>query len=149
MTRDLETFSDSVVVSSDPARFAGLWIHFPEDPEGSSTNFLHGRDMRSYGIDVGGKQLVLAGRRFPVTEYGEHQSDQFEVTVVVPHGPNYDFERQNLRDFAESKKTVVARDNRGVVVFGTISGLSEDYVSQGSTFNFNVARVHREEIRVD
>ena len=149
MTTVLEAFTDSVTVTSDPARFAGLWLHFPEDPEGSSTNFLHGRDMRSYGIDVGGKQLVLAGRKFPITEYGEHQSDEFEVSVVVPHGPNYDFERQDLRDFAESKRTVVARDNRGVVVFGAISALAEDYASEGSTFSFRVTRVHREEIRVD
>jgi len=145
----LESFTDSVTVSADAARFTGLWLHFPEDPQGTSTNFIYGRDLRSYSIDVGGKQLVLAGRKFQVTEFGEHQTDKFEVTVIIPHGPNYDSERRALRSFVTSKRTVVARDNRGTVVFGSISNLSEEHQSEGSSFGFEVNRIHREEIWVD
>lgn len=144
-----ESYTDSVLVNADAAQFTGLWLHFPEDPQASSSNFIYGRDLRSYNINVGGRQLVLAGRKFQVTEFGEHQADQFDVSVIIPHGPSYDAERNLLRSFATSKRTVVARDNRGTVVFGAISDLSEDHQSEGSSFSFEVNRVHREEIRVD
>lgn len=149
MTTVLEKYTDSITVNTDAARFTGLWLHFPEDPAGTSSNFIYGRDLRSYSIDVGGKQIVLAGREFMITEFGEHRADEFEVQVIIPHGPNYDTERQLIRSFAASKRTVVARDNRGTVVFGSISNLSEDHQSEGSSFGFQVNRVHREEIRVD
>jgi hypothetical protein len=146
---DLESFTDSIVVFSDTVHFSGLWLHFPEDPQATTTNFLYGRDVRSYDINVGGKQLVLAGRKFGVTEFGEHQEDAFKVTVIVPHGPEYESQRIELREFASSKRTVVARDNRGVVMHGSISSLTENHESQGSSFSFDVNRVHREEYRVD
>lgn len=145
----LDSFSDSVVVFSDTVRFQGLWIHFPEQPQETTRNFLYGRDVRSYSTDVGGKQMVLAGRKFQVTEFGEHQTDAFKVTVIIPHGPNYESDRIQLRQFAESKRTLVVRDNRGVVVFGSISSIEESHVSEGSSFGFDVNRVHREEVRVD
>lgn len=143
------SFSDSVPAFSDTVQFRGLWMHFPDNPRESSVNFLYGKDLRSYEIDVGGSQLVLAGRKFPVSEFGEHQKDLFKVQVVIPHGPEYEDHRQALREFATSKQTLVARDNRGVVLHGSMSSLSEDHQKEGSAFSFDVKRVHREEIRVD
>lgn len=145
----ITSFSDSIPVYSDPALFAGLWLHYPDDPQGSSTQFLIGRDLRSYNINVGGRQMTLAGREFPVSEFGEHRNDQFSVQVIIPHGPTYYSDREALREFSVSKRTVVARDNRGVVIFGTIGELDEDHRSEGSGFSFDVTRVHREEVRVD
>jgi hypothetical protein len=143
------SYSDSLAQYGDPAVFSGLWLHFPENPEGTSTNFRIGRNLRSYSSEVGGRSLVLAGRKFPVVEFGEHANDVFSVSVIIPHGPTYDSEREDLREFAASKRTVVARDNRGVVIFGSIHSLDEDHIAEGSTFTFEVNRVHREEIWVD
>lgn len=143
------SYSDSLPVFGDPAIFTGLWLHFPDDPAASSTNFKIGRNLRSYSSDVGGRKLVLAGRVFPVVEFGEHAEDVFNVGVIIPHGPTYDSDRIDLREFAASKRTVVARDNRGVVIFGTIHSLDEDHIAEGSSFTFEVNRVHREEIWVD
>ena len=145
----LSSYSDSIVVYGDPAVFQGLWLHFPEDPENTSIGFKIGRNLRSYSMDVGGRSMVLAGRTFPVVEFGEHADDTFGVAVIIPHGPTYDSDRNDLRAFANSKRTVVARDNRGVVIFGTIHSLDEDHIAEGSSFTFEVKRVHREEIWVD
>lgn len=139
------TFEDSSPVTADDVlSLEGLWIHEPEDAQGTSTKFRFGRDLRGFEMDVGGSEQVFAGRRYPVIDYGEHQKDSFSVGVQILNGPSYHDERQVLRDFIEAKKTLVFRDNRGHAVFGAVGNLSEDHESWGSSFKFTVVRVHRE-----
>lgn len=142
---DFSTFSDSSpATADDELSLEALWIHDPSDAQNTIKQFRFGRDTRSFEIDVGGKEQVFAGRRFPVVDYGEHQKNSFSIGVQILNGPDYNDDRQTLRDFVESKKTLVFRDNRGHAVFGTVSSLSEDHDSWGSSFKFTVIRVHRE-----
>lgn len=146
---ELQWLNDSEVVVSDPVRLVGLWVHDPDDDHQTSTQFLYGRDTRSYGIELTSEHKKFAGREFGVTEFGEHRDDSFSVGVVIPHGPNYNEERALLRERVLSHKTMCFRDNRGVVIFGTVGSLEEDQVSHGSDFSFEVARVHREVFEVN
>lgn len=140
----LENFNDSEVVVAVPVRLVGLWIHDPIDPNQTSTQFMYGKDARGYSIDIGGSTMLFAGREFPVTEFGEHRNDTYSVKVMIPHGPEYHSDREMLRDMVLTRRTMCFRDNRGVVVYGTVGSLDEDHASAGSDFSFEVTRVHRE-----
>lgn len=145
---DLLNYNDSDVVVPDPVYLIGLWLHDPDDPTGTSLNYQIGRDMRSYSAEVGGAQLVFAGREFPVTDFGEHRSDTFSIGLIIPNGDTYNEERRLLSELVLSRKTIVARDNRGVVIYGTVGDLPEEHESQGSSYSFEVTRVHRETFEV-
>lgn len=145
MSRTFTYFQDSAAASTSTApTFKGLWIHYPENAQATSTNFLYGKNARSYEMELENTELRFAGREFRVVEFGEHRDDSFSCTVKIPHGPSYYSERDDLREFAASRSTVVVRDNRGHVVFGVIAGLAESYEDDGSDFTFEVLRVHRE-----
>lgn len=141
---ELEHFNDSDVVVAEPVHLVGLWIHDPINPNQTSTQFKYGKDSRSYSIDIGGSSMFFAGREFPVTEFGEHRNDSYSVSVTIPHGPQYHAERELLRNTVLTRRTMCFRDNRGVVVYGTVGDLGEDHESHGSDFSFEVTRVHRE-----
>lgn len=140
----LESPRDSATEVADAVYLVGLWIHDPDSPQSTSTNFLYGKNSRGYDVSLSGGTLVLAGREFGVTNFGEHREDTFSVTVKIPHGPDYNEQRELLRSLVLSRKTMVFRDNRSVVVFGTCGSLSEGYESDGSDFSFEVNRVHKE-----
>jgi hypothetical protein len=146
---NLTTFTESSVVSAPVAEFQGLWIHDPDNAQLSSHQFLYGRDLRSYSMEFGGTDMVFAGRKFKVVEFGEHQEDVFSCGVKIPHGPDYYTERRELREFAAMKETLCVRDNRGHVIFGAIKSLSEEHASDGSDFSFEVERVNRSESFID
>lgn len=138
-------FQDSSAASTTTApTFKGLWVHYPENAQATSTNFLYGKNARSYEMEVENTEMRFAGREFRVIEFGEHRDDVFDCSVLIPHGPDYYAERDELRSFAMSRSTVVVRDNRGHVIFGSITGLSESHEDEGSVFTFEVLRVHRE-----
>lgn len=145
---ELLNFNDSAIYVPDPVYLVGLWLHDPDDPSGTSVNYRFGRDLRSYSADVGGTQLLFAGREFGVTEFGEHRNDVFSIGLVIPHGDTYNEERRVLEELVLSRKTIVARDNRGVVIYGTVGDLPEEHESHGSSYSFEVTRVHRETFEV-
>lgn len=146
---ELQWLNDSEVVVSDPVRLVGLWVHDPDNADQTSTQFMYGRDTRGYDIALTSEYMNFAGREFGVTEFGEHRNDGFSVGVVIPHGPDYNRDRAKLKEMVLCRKTMCYRDNRGVVIFGTASGLSEEQVSHGSDFSFEVIRVHQEIFEVN
>ena len=141
-------FSESDVETTNALQLEGVWIHDPEDPEGTIHQFRFGRNNKSSSIDIGGKEQVFAGRRFPVYDFGEHQKDSVTVSVDVLHGPTYDIDRQIMRDFAEAKKTLFFRDNRGRALPGVMLGFSEKDEDFGTSFSFTIERVDEEIIEV-
>lgn len=146
--QELQWFNDSEVVVSAPVRLVGLWVHDPDNADQTSTNFLYGKDARSVAIELSSEMTSFAGREFGVTEFGEHRNDSLSVSVTIPHGPDYNSEREQLRFLVLGRRTMCYRDNRGVVMFGTVGSLGEDQESHGSVFGFEVNRVHRETFEV-
>lgn len=139
-------YSDSEIVEGGELILLGVWIHDPEDAEGTSTQYLYGKSARSTSIDVLGVQQVYAGRRYPVYEYGEHQLDKFSVTMQIPHGPTWSADVRSIRDFSESKRTLHFRDNRGRSSFGVMDSYQEADQDWGTQVGFNWTRVDRLEV---
>lgn len=134
---------------SEPAEggltLEGVWLHDPEDAEGTVAQFLYGRSRR--GATVAPQHVLAhyAGRRYPVADFGDLQSDSFTVVVEIPNGPASAGELEVLADFAESRRTLVFRDNRGRVAFGTMSGYTEADQDWGVQVSFSWARVDYDE----
>lgn len=147
--QDLESSNDSDVVVSEPIQLVGLWIHDPDNPSQTSSNFLFGKDSRSLNKAVSSEYLEFAGREFGFTEFGEQSDHVFNVSVKIPEGPDYNEQRALLERLVLNRKTMCFRDNRSAVMFGTVSDLEEGYESYGSSLGFEVTRVHRETFEVD
>lgn len=137
-------FSDS-----DPAatqlELEGVWLHLPSNPAATVRQYRFGKAARSSSIEIGGTVMVFAGRRWPVTEYGEHQEDEYSINVQIPNGETYRADLDGLRQFAEAKTAMVLRDNRGRAAHGTMAGYSEDDQEWGSEVSFTFHRVDVEE----
>lgn len=148
MATEFIHFSESSVETTDALQLEGVWIHDPDDPEGTLHQFRFGRNNKSSSIDIGGREQIFAGRTFPVFDFGEHEKYSISVTVQVLHGPDYDLERRIARKFAKSKKTLYFRDNRGRSVPGVMLGFSEKDDDYGTEFSFTFERVDEEVIEV-
>lgn len=137
-----EFFTDSTITMLETAlQLQGVWIHDPTDDEFTVRQFLFGKDSRSTAINTRGATQIYAGRRFPVVEFGEHQEDDFSISIDVPHGPTYRTELSDLATFMEAKTTLVLRDNRGRVAYGTMSGYNQGDQAWGATVGFKFSRV--------
>src|SRR5690606_19300881 len=104
MATEFIHFSESDIETTDPLQLEGVWIHDPEDPEGTIHHFRFGRNNKSGSIEVGGTEPSFAGRTFPVSDFGDHEKYSISVTVQVLSGPDYALERRIGRKFAKSKK---------------------------------------------
>lgn len=123
----------------------GVWIHDPLDAEGTVRNYLYGRSSRSTSIEVEAASLVYAGRTYQVTEYGEHQRDEYSVSIDVPHGETWASDLADLEAFAEARRTLCFRDNRGRQMFGTLSGYGESDEDGGTAVRLTFSRVDYDE----
>lgn len=119
----------------------GVWIHDPQDPAGTIRNYPYGKSNRSRQIDVSQSGSVYAGRRYPVVDYGEQQTDSLSITVVVPTGDDWLNNLTDLQEFAGVRRTLCFRDNRGRTLFGTMSGYRESDEDVGTVVSFTVDRV--------
>ncbi|WP_433242496.1 hypothetical protein [Actinomadura nitritigenes] len=135
---------------SEPARVTlfleGAWLHNPTAPQTTVRQYRYGRDVRSTTIGVGGTTMQFAGRRFPVIDFGEQQTDTYAVKIHVPNGPTYRSDLDDLRGFAEAKTTLVFRDNRGRAAYGALTDYSHDDQSWGSEVSFTFTRVDTETV---
>lgn len=122
----------------------GVWIHDPAHAEDSIAQFAYGANARDTSIDVMGVGSFFAGRTSPMFDYGEHEDESHAVTIDVPHGPAYRTDLARLEAFAKLKRAVWFRDNRGRVMFGTMSGYKAVDQGWGSTVSFTMTRAHRD-----
>lgn len=137
-----EFFTNSTpTVADSELEIQGVWLHDPADDEVTVRQFLYGKDSRSTSIDTITTSQRFAGRTFPVIDYGEHEDEEFTVTVDIPHGPTHRTEESDLRGFMELKKTLFFRDNRGRAAYGTMSGYNQADQAWGVTVGFKFARV--------
>lgn len=140
----MSTYTDSVAAQISMT-MQGLWIHDPLDPEGTVQQYIYGKAARSTSIDMGQKGLVFAGRTYPVFEYGEHQEDEYDVSIPVPFDANWQTTMGTLSVFGQARKTVCVRDNRGRIMFGSISNYKENDEDWGTEVSFNISRADYDE----
>jgi hypothetical protein len=137
-----EFFTDSTITEvDDTLEIEGVWIHNPADAQTTVRQFRFGKDNRSTSIDIMGTVQTFAGRKFPVVDFGEHEEEDFSISVDIPHGPDYRTQEADLKDFAESKITLVLRDNRGRSAYGTLTGFNQSDQAWGISVAFKFSRV--------
>jgi hypothetical protein len=119
----------------------GTWLHDPDDPGTSVINFRYG-PPREHSVDAAGAGTLYAGRTYPVTDYGEHESEEIALSLQVPHGSTYRAELVALEVLARGKRTVWYRDNRGRSFAGTLGPVKLNDQRWGSLVSFTVSRVH-------
>lgn len=116
----------------------GVWIHDPLAAEATVRHWPYGSARRGSEVDAQGSLAWYAGRSSPLADYGDGTGRSFTVGVDVPHGATWYADLAGLRAFAESKRTLVFRDNRGRVAYGQISSYREADKDWGTdaTFTF-------------
>jgi len=137
-----EFFQDSTPTVADrELDLTGVWIHDPSDSAVTVRQFVYGKDSRSHAIDTAATVQQFAGRTFPVTDFGEYETEDISISVDIPGGDTHMAEEADLRGFMEMKKTLFLRDNRGRAAYGTMSGFSQSDASWGVTVGFKFGRV--------
>ena len=134
-------YADSEAVTGG-LKLRGVWLHDPLDPQTTIRVYPFGADSREHSIDVDAAGTQYAGRAHPVVDYGEGESQTETIRIIVPHGPAYQAELEELDAWARSRRTLHLRDNRGRNVQGTISGLRSTDQGYGSDVSFTFTRVH-------
>lgn len=133
-----DAVSDPVYASLD---VQGIYLHDPDDPEGTIKNFVYGKAKRSTSLDLASTQLVFAGRRYPVVEFSDNQRDSYNVGVDIPNDELYFLALRDMRSFAESRQALVFRDGRGRAAHGVLSNYREDDQDWGVQIGFQIDRV--------
>lgn len=132
--------SDSAVTTGS-VTFQGVRLHDPLDAESTIRAYRYGANQRSDNVSIPATALQYAGRTYPVIDYGDHQEHSVTTVVDVPHGPTWRDNVNELILFAESRRTLAFRDNRGRVVFGGIFSVRVEDVASGSRVTFTVQRI--------
>jgi len=134
-------YADSEV-KTHTLSLAGVWLHDPLEPETTSRFYPYGADSREHAVDVDAAGTQYAGREYPVFDYGEGATQTETVRLVVPHGPDYQAQLEELDGWARSRRTLYLRDNRGRNLRGHMSGLRATDQGYGSDVQFTFTRVH-------
>ncbi|MFE7461673.1 glycoside hydrolase family 78 protein [Nocardiopsis terrae] len=136
---------DGVRAESSPASgqtyFLGVWIHDPGAVEETIDQYLHGKAQRSHSVDVAQALHQFVGRSRPVATHGEHQVDTWQITIDVPEGPDRIQVTDRLQAWAEARRTVVVRDNRGRVWISTLDSFAVSDQEWGDQVAFAATRV--------
>jgi hypothetical protein len=123
----------------------GVWLHDPDDPSNTATNYRYGRAARSTALDVEANALQFAGRVYPVYDYGEQQTENYSVRIELTDDEGGPAKLRSLEAFAVLRKTLMLRDNRGRRAYGNLEGYREDDQDYGTAVDFSFVRVDYDE----
>lgn len=138
-------YSESAPVEGSVS-FSGVWVHDPDDPEGTITRYPYGNASGGFTLSVQQESRHYAGRVFPVTDYGEFQDDVLSVGIDImnddPYYPNSG-DVQSIYDFATLRRTVTVRDGSGRIATGAIETWGESSGGPGVfRVTFTVRQTH-------
>ena len=100
-----------------------VWIHDPDDPEGTVMHFrYHESRNESNAVEVAG--TVFAGRRYPVYDFGEHSTRNLDVPLQLTlYDDDWEQQMDYLRALLEARKAFIYRDKRGRLIYGITAGM--------------------------
>lgn len=135
-------WTDSDPVTTD-IRLRGVWIHDPDDPEGTLRQFAYGANQRGDSFDAMQSGTYYVGKEDPVFDYGDASGSSAEITIDVYHGADYTDNMITLRQYAAMKKSLWLRDNRSRAVFGSMSNFKTSDQAWGSSVSFTFTKAYR------
>lgn len=118
-------FTDSGVQSATSAPLIGSWLHDVTDPAGTLTQYLYNTGDRTEKLTVDGTAVDTLGRSYPIIEFGIAEENSIDLNFQVPYDTFDDPTAlvQDFRNMVEAHNTVVYRDNRGRLIYGSITNV--------------------------
>jgi hypothetical protein len=137
----------STVYTTTAPTLMGVWIHDPEKPASTSSNYLYGNIGRTETISVDSAELRFIGRALPVRDMGGFESQSLDIKILVPSGPDEQDQVDWFRDAVRNRRTLCYRDNRGRISYGILGSIQFADVKTGTGVSFSFITVdHSEEI---
>ncbi len=118
----------------------GLWMHDPQDAEGTIIQFLYGGAVNAESVGVSSTALQFAGRQYPVYDFGDPQNNSFDVSIQVPFSDTWYDEIAALKALPLNRTTMCFRDSRSRVVFGVVLEVKFGDEMFGTKVSFTVVR---------
>lgn len=133
--------TDSVVASATAPFLQGVWVHDPTDPDGTARNYRYGGSVNVQTDSVAVTERRFVGRSYPVYEFGDPQTQQVDVSVVVPFDTDWADSVGALSALPIGRRTYCYRDGRARVVFGTTATVKQTDLDEGTAVGLSVSKV--------
>lgn len=133
--------STSTVYTTVAPKLMGVWLHDPQDPSDTITQFPYGNIGRTEGLSVASKAISYVGRALPVYDMGEFETQELGINIIIPSGSDEQDLVEWFRRAVRSRRVLCYRDNRGRLVYGIIGEISFTDVREGTSvqFTFNTS----------
>jgi len=118
----------------------GTWLHDPTAPDDSERGFLYASD-RTEALSVRATRRELIGRKYPITEFGEAENDDLELSIFLPFDSSHDALVTWWLAAVRARRPLCYRDNRGRLAYVTLSGVTRSDDRGGTTFGMTLERV--------
>ena len=128
--------SVSTIATSVAPTLEGVWVHDPTVSDETISNFLYGNVGRTEGITVEATALRFIGRAMPVYDMGGFESQQLDIDITIPYGPDEQDQVEWFRTSVRNRRTLCYRDNRGRLHYGIISNISFADKQEGTAVSF-------------
>ncbi|MBB6451979.1 hypothetical protein HNQ94_000400 [Salirhabdus euzebyi] len=138
---DNGTYSESNV-GSNSVTFKGVWLHDVTDTD-TLHHFMADGSGRDTQWAAQSANIYFAGRKSPVTYFGDQEEDVLTVTLEMLRDWE-DYER--LNQIIKAKNIVCYRDGRGRKIFGTITELPINDTRYGNETTIKVTRTSYSEV---
>lgn len=133
-------YTDSEPVTAE-LDLLGVWIMDVESGGADSARqFPYGASQRDDQLNMMGQATYYAGRTDPVTDYGEHEAYSIGVVIDVPHGTTWRDDLDVLYGFAEGRRILHFRDNRGRAAYGVMENFRRTDRDWGTQVAFSLER---------
>jgi hypothetical protein len=133
-----QTFSDPQTAVAPELQ--GVWMHDPVDPEGTIVQYLYGGAANNEAVGVSSTALQFAGRKYPVYDFGDPESNSFDLSITVPFSDTWYDEVAVLKALPLSRTTMCFRDSRARVFFGVVLEVKFADQMHGTQATFTVLR---------
>jgi hypothetical protein len=132
--------TDSAIATGVGPALQGVYLHDPDNPIGTSTQFFFAPAGKKENRQVAADMLVFAGRTRPVAEFGENQTDVLDVEFLVPFDDQWYILTTRARTIFRTFKTYAYRDNRGRTWFGVLRSIELADTPEGTRVSFSFER---------
>jgi hypothetical protein len=134
--------TESAVQAITGPQLLGVYLHDPEDPQGTIRQFLYAPSGKTEKRAVASEMLVFAGRTRPVAEFGDAETDTLDVTLVVPWDDSWYGGTEALRSIYRTFRTYAYRDSRGRSWYGVLRDVQFEDVKEGTKCVFTFERTY-------